>query len=177
MPKGSGQLQKELLRILSPSLFLTEQEYDEFLLLVKSGNITKDENPEHHCNVFFIPFNPKTKEIVIVHHKKAKQWIVPGGHIEKGESLTDAVRREAREELGIYIKRMGNPFSFSVMYVHNEGQPCRAHYDVWHLIPLTEELHIDFTEFNHVQWANKQQAKKLITHRTYLQALERIAAF
>jgi nucleoside triphosphatase len=30
-------------------------------------------------------------------------WIIPGGHLEYGESLQDCVRRETREELGIEI--------------------------------------------------------------------------
>lgn len=32
------------------------------------------------------------------------RWIIPGGHLEYGESLQDCVRRETREELGIEIK-------------------------------------------------------------------------
>ncbi|MBN1452284.1 MAG: NUDIX domain-containing protein [Anaerolineales bacterium] len=31
------------------------------------------------------------------------RWIIPGGHLEYGESLQDCVKRETREELGIEI--------------------------------------------------------------------------
>lgn len=153
---------------------MNTEEYDDFLDLVKSGKLSKADNPEYHCCVFFIPYNPKTKEIFIVHHKKAKQWVVPGGHMEQGELLEDAVKREAKEELGMHIKEVEKPFLFSVMYIHNEGQLCKAHYDTWYLIPITEDLQVDLTEFNEVKWINIQEAKKLITHTTYLKALAKL---
>jgi nucleoside triphosphatase len=31
------------------------------------------------------------------------RWIIPGGHLEYGESLQDCVKRETREELGIEL--------------------------------------------------------------------------
>lgn len=36
-------------------------------------------------------------------------WDVPGGHLERGESATDAMRRELREELGVEVRRCGPP--------------------------------------------------------------------
>jgi len=32
------------------------------------------------------------------------KWVVPGGHVELGESLREAVEREVMEELGIKVK-------------------------------------------------------------------------
>lgn len=34
-------------------------------------------------------------------------WEIPGGQVEEGESLTDALKREVKEETGIYIE-VGN---------------------------------------------------------------------
>lgn len=41
--------------------------------------------------------------IVMVKGPKWNGWRVPGGHIEYGEDMFDAARREAKEELGINV--------------------------------------------------------------------------
>ncbi|HVO28865.1 MAG TPA: hypothetical protein VMT81_02700, partial [Candidatus Paceibacterota bacterium] len=51
------------------------------------GNLTRDEDPATHFCVYFLPYNPATKQIFMVHHKKAGIWLAPGGHIDRGESL------------------------------------------------------------------------------------------
>ena len=46
-------------------------------------------------------------EILIVQMKKwNNKWTVPGGHIEWGESMEDAVRREVKEETGLELENI-----------------------------------------------------------------------
>lgn len=49
-------------------------------------------------------FNPEGKLFLIKSHKWRGKYVVPGGHVELGEKIEDALRREIREEtnLGIY---------------------------------------------------------------------------
>lgn len=56
---------------------------------VAVGPFILDEN-----NRLFMVTSPKWKN----------EWIVPGGHVEPGEKLEDAVRRETLEEIGADIE-------------------------------------------------------------------------
>jgi 8-oxo-dGTP diphosphatase len=50
------------------------------------------------------------REIVLIRRGKAPrrdQWSIPGGHLEWGESLHDAVLREVKEETGLTVEVAG----------------------------------------------------------------------
>jgi nucleoside triphosphatase len=48
-------------------------------------------------------FNQKDELLLIKTHKWKDQYVIPGGHIELGEKMEDAARREAKEETGLEI--------------------------------------------------------------------------
>ena len=43
--------------------------------------------------------------LLVVRSRNKKAFYLPGGKIEPGETPSDAVRREVREELGIELER------------------------------------------------------------------------
>ncbi len=45
-------------------------------------------------------------KILLVKHVYQDQWFLPGGLIEHGESVEDAVRREASEEVGATLRNL-----------------------------------------------------------------------
>lgn len=48
--------------------------------------------------------NPKGEVLLIRSHKWNNKYVMPGGHIEVGEKMEDAARREILEETGLSIK-------------------------------------------------------------------------
>jgi nucleoside triphosphatase len=47
--------------------------------------------------------NPKGEIFLMRSHKWRHKYVIPGGHIELGESIEQALRREIREETGLEI--------------------------------------------------------------------------
>src|SRR5512142_2673335 len=49
-------------------------------------------------------FNAEDKLFLMSSHKWKGKWVVPGGHIELGERMEDALRREVKEETNLDIR-------------------------------------------------------------------------
>jgi 8-oxo-dGTP pyrophosphatase MutT (NUDIX family) len=142
--------------------------------LEEGDDFTRDDgDPSHFC-VYFLPFNPKTKQVFIVDHKKAGLWLSPGGHIDKGEMLLDALNREIKEELGVanFFADLPKPFLISITPINNPAQPCKEHLDIWFLLETDgHNFNVDPSEFHSAKWMGLEEARKIITDPANIKAI------
>ena len=66
--------------------------------------------PTHIIAAAGIVINEKDEVLMVEHHHDG--WVFPGGQVEVGENVVDAVRREVMEETGIEIE-VGEVFCIS----------------------------------------------------------------
>lgn len=151
MRKNSIQQEIEIVLKSSTIDQNTVQEYRERL---KLGNLIRDENPEDHFCVMFVPFDKKTGKVFLGHHKKANDWIPPGGHIEKNEIPVQAAVREVREELNIEILAdQLKLFTLDYLDVSGPKSRCKMHWHIWYLLNTEETNYkLNTDEFYEVGW-------------------------
>jgi nucleoside triphosphatase len=63
--------------------------------------ITKQVFPEPTVGALIV--NEEGKILLATSHKWFDKYTLPGGHIEVGESMVDAVKREVKEEVGLDV--------------------------------------------------------------------------
>lgn len=148
-----------------------------FLERAEGSSLTRDENPVSHFCLYFLPYNPATKQVFIIHHKKSGLWLTPGGHIDEGENLLQALNREILEELGVEnkIKDGARPFLLTITPIDRAVQPCKEHLDLWYRFSTDgSDFKVDTREFLDAKWLSINEARKLITDLPNLQALDKM---
>lgn len=155
----------------------SEDVKERFLERLEEGKLTRDENPVSHFCLNFLSYNPEAEQVLVVHHKKSSLWLIPGGHIDIGENLTEALNREIKEELGVEnkIKDKIKPFLLTITLIDRSVQPCKEHLDIWYRFPTDgSEFNIDMGEFLDTKWLNVEEARKLIVDPPTLQAIDKM---
>jgi nucleoside triphosphatase len=71
-------------------------------------------------------FNPAGELLLIRSHKWHDRYVVPGGHVELGETLEQALHREVREETGLEIHDI--EFLMTQEFIFDEAFWQRRHF-------------------------------------------------
>ena len=108
---------------------------------------------------------------VLVKSAGRQAWVLPKGHIESGESVSDAAVREAAEETGLEV-RLGESLG-DISYVYSwregaDGQLVRIFKRVYFFLMECEggdPAKHDF-EIDAVEWMDFDQALERATHKS-----------
>lgn len=110
--------------------------------------------------------------VLLIHHKKMNKWLPPGGHVESGESIYDALLREIREEtqLDNYVvlgnrspvKEEGRIImpapTFMDIHAVYDGF---AHQGLFYFIKATnDKVVLNKEEHNDIRWFTIEEMKK-----------------
>ncbi|MCA9365438.1 NUDIX domain-containing protein [Candidatus Kaiserbacteria bacterium] len=148
---------------------------DEYRSRLNEGNLVRDDNVHSHFCAYFVPYSSTNKTVLVGDHKKSGLWLMPGGHVDKDETLLDTLNREIKEELGVsnFFNERPEPFLMSVTNIVSNVRPCQKHFDVWHLMETDgSDFQIDYAEYNEVRWLTIPEARELVTDPANLQALD-----
>ncbi|NMA83991.1 MAG: NUDIX hydrolase [Epulopiscium sp.] len=129
--------------------------------------------PMHIVAVGGLVTNDKD-EILLIRDER-RGWIFPGGQVEVGESLIEALIREIKEECGVAVK----PRHLVGLYSNTS---MKKGYNGIEMIPTI--VNIDFicdyicgelttsNESLEVRWFSREEAKKIVTFQKYIERFD-----
>ncbi len=105
------------------------------------------------------------------------QWGFPGGGIEPNEKMTDALRRELKEELGIEIKDIKPAFFKDGQYEKSfsDGSKREVYmiFLLFHCMALDENISLN-EEFSEYKWVQENEIQDLELNKETIDTLEKI---
>jgi 8-oxo-dGTP pyrophosphatase MutT (NUDIX family) len=84
-------------------------------------------------------------KVLLIHHRKLKMWLPPGGHIDSDELPDDAVLREIREETGLEVSIVSDQDSYPYSDVRLLARPHHVQLEL--IDETTGHEHIDLVYF------------------------------
>ena len=104
-------------------------------------------------------------KILLVNTRSSGKWFFPGGEVEIGESLEDAIKREVMEETGIEIK-IEKFLTFKESYFYYDPlDQAFQNYGFFYIckpktFDLTEENQVEFDEAEKPEWVELTKLTK-----------------
>jgi 8-oxo-dGTP pyrophosphatase MutT (NUDIX family) len=155
----------------------------QFSFRLSQENLTRDENPYSHLCVYFAAYDINEKSLFLGKHIKSGLWLFNGGHIDKEESIEEALYREMREEWGFSKEvNIDTPSLFTITPIENpQKQTCKMHFDIWYFISTTQEEFLPqkrllSREFFEWGWKKVKEAQILATDKATLRGIDKISS-
>jgi nucleoside triphosphatase len=111
-------------------------------------------------------FNREGKAFLMRSHKWRGKWVLPGGHIELGERMEDALRREVKEETNLDIRDI--EFICFQEFIYDERFWQRRHFIFFDYACKTDLTDVQLNdEAEEYAWVTLDEALKMpVEHYT-----------
>ena len=117
--------------------------------------MAKQQYPEPTVGALII--NQEGKLFLMKTHKFRGSYVVPGGHIELGERMEDAVRREVKEETGLDVYDI--QFLCFQEFVYDEAFWKKRHYIFFDFACRTVSTEVTLNhEAQEYEWVDPEKA-------------------
>lgn len=121
-------------------------------------------NSDGHFTVSGLILSEDKNRVLLIKNNKFNKWLMPGGHIERGESIINAIKREIMEEVGINEIDL---YYNNIAYIDVHKIPERGtefshwHYDLRHvfLSKNKNKIKIDNNEVGDYKWVKINSIK------------------
>ena len=98
----------------------------------------------------------------------ASQWELPGGMIESGETVEEALVREIKEETGISIKEV----RLIHIYTNRDSLPDRQHFEITYQCTYRSgDVRLNPREHDSFAWLHLNEIRRLSAKRDFLSDL------
>lgn len=116
--------------------------------------------------------NSRGKILLVQSPKWSNKWILPGGHIEPGETIKAAIEREAEEEIGLKLKA-GAIISYGEL-INSKDFHRSAHFIYFDLLckPRTTKVKIDNQEITGYLWVKPEKALEMDLAESYPETIQ-----
>jgi len=105
-------------------------------------------------------FNPQGKLFLMRSHKWRDKYVVPGGHIELGERIEDALKREVKEETGLDVTDV--EFLCFQEFVYDEAFWKRRHFIFFDYVCRTDSTDVTLNEeAEEYVWVSLEEALEM----------------
>jgi len=129
------------------------------------GNIIKIPKEQFQIRVSAYGIIRNKENILLVNTRSSGKWFFPGGQVEIGETLKNALKREVMEETGIKIK-IEKFLTFKELYFYYDPlNKAWQNYAFFYIckpetLKLTEKNQIEFDESEKPAWINLSKLNK-----------------